>query len=1026
MTLSGLAVARPVTTVMLTLIAVLLGLVALLRIPVDLLPEIEAPALTIAVDYANASPQTMEELVTRLVERAVAATPGLEKILSVSAEGESNVTLYFAWGTDIDAAANDVRDALLSEADELPEEAERPQIFKFDSADIPILVLGIASRIDPVALRRIIDNHLLYRIQQVPGVAATEVWGGPQREIQVNLDYRQLLALELSLLDIEQALEAANGNQPAGSIFLGDREVTLRTPGRLESLAVLEGLTLAQVDGAPIALEQIADVADTVARQERLIRINGDPGVRMAVRKQSGANTVQVTERVLAEVARLNREYPQLEITPYFDTAGFIERSIANVSTALLYGSVLAVLVLLVFLGNPRATLVIATAIPVSLIATFALMFFNGYTINLMTLGGLALGVGMMVDCAIVVLENIVRRRDELGEAPAMAAVAGSNEIALAVVASTLTTLAIFIPMLFARELVGQLFRQLAIVVAFALLCSLLVALTLVPMLASRGGVAGVGHSGRLGSWVATRIEALQQAYRRGLEWALGHPRSVLGVTTLLLVAALAAIPLLGTEFMPGTDEGEVRVALEMPLGTKLDVMDRQARRVEAIVRREVPDALSVVADVGAVGYGASAGAQADIRIELPPADARSRSSAEVAADLREAIGALPATTVRVRTREPFFMRMLQGGRSEGESLAVEVRGYDFAVIDRLSAKVRDAVAGIDGVTDVRLPRSGGEPQRLILVDRARAADVGVSVAAVGRTVETAIAGVTAGYFLDDGDEVRILLKLAHNRQVSPEQILELPVPRAGGGTVRLGNVAHIEKARGPVLIERKNQQRLNTVYVNIAGRDLGSVAADVQAALATIPRPANYEMVVAGAYEEQVKTFRQMGINVALALLLVYMVIACLYESLRDPIIVMVSVPLALIGVVAMLLATNTTLNAQSLIGCLMLIGIVVNNAILIVDQANSLHRQGRSAREAAREAGRRRLRPILMTAATTILALIPLAIGAGEGGNVQAPLARAVIGGLLSSTLITLIVIPVVYTGFHRAWPPLRARAA
>ncbi|WP_043770249.1 efflux RND transporter permease subunit [Algiphilus aromaticivorans] len=1025
MNLPAAAVARPVTTVMVVLIAVLLGAIALTRIPVDLLPDIESPVLNIQVEYANAAPQTMEELVTRVIEQAVASTPGLEEMRSESKEGESEVTLRFAWGTDIDVASNDVRDRLFSEVDELPEDAGRPRIRKFDSADTPIMLLGISSPIDPVALRRLIDNRLLYRIQQVPGVAAAETWGGPEREIQVNLDIDKVEALELSLVDVGDALEAANRNLPAGSIELQGREIRLRTPGRIASLDELRATVVAERAGEPITVGDIASVADTQMRENRLIRINDEAGVRMAVRKQSGANTVEVSQRILDEVERLNEELPQVAIMPFFDSAGFIERAIANVTRSLLYGSVLAVLVLMLFLGNPRATMVIATAIPVSLISTFALIYFSGFTINLMTLGGLALGVGLMVDSAIVVLENIMRRRQEDGEGLRASAERGGNEVAAAIVASTLTTLAIFIPMLFATEIAGQLFRELAVVVAFALACALMVALTLVPMLTARYVPAGGGLKTRWlqapAAAIARRYAALQTSYRDALEGALARPRRVVAVVVLLFAGAVAALPLLGSEFMPASDEGEVRVDLEMPLGTTLEIMDRQTRRAEAIIREVVPERRSMVTSVESEG-----GTEADIRIELPPTGARERSSAEVAAALREAVTGLPDTTVRVRVREPFFLRWLSRGLSEGEALGVEVRGYDFATLDRLTEQVRETLTGIDGITDLRVPRTGGEPQRLIVIDRGRAADLGVSVESVGRTVETAIAGNTSGYFLDQGDEVRILLKLAENRSIAPERILDLPVPARNGRMVPLGAVAELREASGPVEIQRENQQRMNVVFANIAGRDLGSVAEDVQAALAEIPRPANYELALTGEYEAQQAAFGAMALNVALALLLVYMVMACLYESLRDPVIVMVTVPMALIGVVVMLLATGTALSAQSLVGCLMLIGIVVNNAILIVDQANLMQGEGRDALDAVREAGRRRLRPILMTAATTILALVPLAVGVGEGADAQAPLARAVIGGLISSTLITLIIIPVVYAGFHGAWPARGAKPA
>lgn len=1025
--LPAFAVARPITTCMIMAIALLLGGVALWRLPVDLLPDIETPTLTISVDYENAAPETMEELVTRRVEQAVAATPGLEEMESTSVEGTADVTLRFGWGVDIDAAANDVRDRLFSELDELPDEASRPRLRKFDTADLPVMGLGLASTIDPIELRRLIDNQLSYRLQQIPGVAAVEIWGEPEREIQVNLDLDRVRALNLSLTDIRDTLAAANRNLPAGSIEIGNQELVLRTPGRFDDLDDLRRAVVLVREGTPITLGDIATVVDTQQREERLIRINGERGVRMGVRKQSGANTVEVAERLVDEIGELNREFPQVRITSYFNTADYINRSIANVSRALIYGSVLAFVVLLVFLGHLRAALAVSLAIPVSLIATFGLMYGAGYTVNLMTLGGLALGVGMMVDSAIVVLENIQRRRSELGEDRLAAAVAGTGEIAGAILASTLTTLAIFIPMLFARELAGQLFRELAVVVAFALACSLAVALTIMPMLTAR--VVGTRRPPRsavvkgLFAQAGRAYDGLHDGYRRALDGALAAPRRVVALAVLASLAALVGFTQLGTEFMPASDEGEVRVDLEMPPGTRLALMDAQTHKAEAVVRREVPEATSVVTSVGSGGYRADAGAEADIRIELPPTSARERSSAEVAAALRTAIGTLADTDVRVRVREPFFFRMLDAG-SDDESLQVEVRGYDFDVLERLSKQLQAAITDVDGITDVRASRSGGAPQRDIVIDRDAAADRGVTVEAIGETVETAIAGTNAGYFLDDGDEVRIRVQLTDPMQVAPGQVLDLPVPVAGSDArVRLGDVASVVEAVGPIVIERKNQQRLITVYANVAGRDLGSVVEDVQGALADIALPANYDMQLVGEYEEQVEAFRELGINVVLAMLLVYMVMACLYESLVDPLIVMVTVPLALIGVVVTLAATGTSLNSQSLLGCLMLIGIVVNNAILIVDQANALQHEGLDALTAVREAGRRRLRPILMTAATTVFALVPLAIGAGEGSESQAPLARAVIGGLTTATLITLVVIPVVYAGVHRAWPARRS---
>ena len=1017
MNLPRFSVARPVLTSMVTLIAVVLGSMALSRLPVDLLPDIEYPFVTVNVAYPNASPQAMEELVAKPIENAVATVQGIEEITSSMSEGVANVRLRFAWGTNLGFAAMDVRDAIDEEYEDPPEGAERPQIRKFDTSDAPIMLIGVFSEIDPIALRSLIDNRLAYRVQQVPGVAQVDLWGGPEREIQVRLRPERVQALDLSLATVVETLRESNLNRPGGSIERGYSEYTVRVPGRYDSLAEMRDEVVAVRDGAPVRLGQVAEIADTQKRVTRIIRINGEPGIRMAVRKQSGANTVEVAERLRAELERMNAAFPQVDMRALFDTSEYIERSIRNATLAMLAGAILAVLVLLVFLRNLRATLVVATAIPVSVITTFALVFFGGFSLNLMTLGGLALGVGLMVDSAIVVLENIVRRHEADRETAEASAERGAAEVAAPVVAGTLTTIAIFVPMFFAQGLTGQLFRQLAFVVAFALGCALLVALTVVPMLSARLLRARDRAAPRplrgLGERIGAGLRRLEAAYVALLDRLLGRVWHVVGAAALALAAAAAAVPLLGTEFMPSTDEGEVEIDVEMPPGTRLQTVERATGKAGAVVREQVPERINTVTSIGSSSYRPSASAEGEIRVSLPPRSARERSSAEVAADLRAAIGAIPGAEVRVRARRPFFMRALSSGDA---ALAIEVRGYEFDTLTSLSREVQRRIRGVDGLTDARLSREGGDEQQLIRVDRNRAADQGVRVAAIAETVETAVSGRIASRFLDQGDEVDIRVQFRGNETLAPRELLDLRVPAADGELVRVGNVARLARDEGPVVIDRKDQTRVVEVRANVAGRDMGSVVADVRTALAGIPVPDNYDILIAGDYEEQQSAFASLIAQLALAVVLVYMVMASLYESYRDPLIVMGSVPLALIGVVAALFVTGTTLNAQSLMGCVILIGIVVNNAILIVDQSNRLRAEGEALRDAIREAGRRRLRPILMTALTTILALLPLAIGAGEGGETQAPLGRAVVGGLLFSTLITLVLIPVIYERVHR----------
>ena len=1015
MSLARFSVGRPVFTTMATLIVVIVGGVALRRLPIDLMPDVADPTLTVRTEYENAAPEEVEELITRQVEQAVAAVPGVQELTSVSAEGRSDVRVTFAWGSDLDVAANDIRDRIDRIADDLPEEASRPQLRKFDAAAFPILVFGISSRLDPIALRTFIEDNVLYRLERLPGVATVEIFGGLEREIRVEVDPDKIKALDLPLDRILDALEAANVNLPAGGIERGQLEVTVRAPGHFRDLEELRDTIVAVRSGAPIRLRQIAEVSDTHRKVNRLIRINGQPGVRLGVRKQSGTNTVEVAQAVLKEAERVNADYPQIDVVPVTDTSAYIQRSIDNVNSTVLWGGGLAVLVLLFFLRDVRSTAVIATAIPISIVATFGLLYFGGFTLNLMTLGGLALGVGMMVDNAIVVLENIVRVRAEETPDRRAASIRGSGQVWGAIVASTITTIVVFLPLVFVRGQTGLLFRQLGYVVSFSLVCSLVVALTLVPMLAARLLAKGEGGGrGFLGRLVGGGLEAMAEAYRALLVGALRWRWAVLLVVAAAFAGSLELAKKLGTEFLPATDEGEVRVTAEMEVGTRIEVVDRETAEIEKIVREEVPEALHTVVNIGPSFRSATVASEGEIRVTLVPATQRTRSSDEIAAALRRKLTNRPGMVVRARAGQGLFV--LRIGFEEQNSLVIDIRGHEFETLHKVAAEVQRAVARVPGVVDVRLSSQAGAPETLLRIDRDRAADLGLTVSKLAGTLETAIAGSDAGDYREGGDEVRILLKVEGSERMPIDEILDFTVTNDVGEQVVLRNVVEPDPHRGPVVIDRKNQQRIVIATAGIERRDLGSVARDVQAELRKIPMPRGYDVALAGDFEEQQEAFGELMMGLFLSLILVYMVMACLYESLVDPLVVMFSVPFAAIGVVVTLFLTDTTFNVQSFIGCIMLGGIVVNNAILLVDQAASLRREGKTPHDAVVEAGRRRLRPILMTTLTTVLGLLPLALGIGEGAEAQAPMARAVVGGLTSSTLITLVVVPIVYVLVHR----------
>ena len=706
-------------------------------------------------------------------------------------------------------------------------------------------------------------------------------------------------------------------------------------------------------------------------------------------------------------------------VTKFIDTADYIQRSIKNVGQSILYGGALALLVLLFFLRNIRSTAIIATAIPLSGIATFALMYFSGFTLNLMTLGGLALGIGMLVDNAIVVLENIYRLR-ESGLGGEQAAVDGSEEVTSAIIASTLTTLVVFLPLIFVQGMSGVMFKQLAYVVSFSLACSLAVALTLVPMLAalvlkpaktadsSTATWAQKGH-GIIGRYL-TRME---DGYSSLLEFALNNRKSVVIGSLLILIASLILIPLVGVEFMPSADEGEVRVSAEMQVGTRVDVIDKIFDGIQATVNREVPEARNTVSFLGGTSWRATGSHTGQMRIALKPEAERTRSSEEIAADLRRKLVNIPG--VKIRTRQGMGLFILRMGSRDLEKVQVEIRGHDLRVAEALARRIKTVVESVDGVTDVQLSRESGRPEELIIVDRQKAAAMKLTVSQIANMLQTVLSGTRASNYREAGDEFRILVKLRDAERMSIREILDLTLTNADGDPVVLRNVVKITEREGPVIIQRKDQQRIVTVAANISGRDMGSILTDVRKGLRTIPVPGDFSIALGGDYEEQQKAFRELLLSFVLAIVLVYMVMASLYESLRDPFVVMFSVPFAAIGVILMLLATRTTFNVQTFIGCIMLGGIVVNNAILLVDHINLLRRRdGMPLKEAVVEAGRRRLRPILMTALTTMLALTPLAMGMGEGGEAQAPMARAVIGGLLSANLITLLLVPTVYSIF------------
>ena len=1016
MNLPDFSIRRPVTILMGCMIAVLLGAIAFVQIPVDLMPDIVFPTLSVSVDYEGVAPEEMETLVTRPLEEAFAAAPGVERLTSRSSEGRSFIRVEFGFGTNLDEAANELRTRMDRRRQALPEDMDPPTIFKFDATQFPIMFLSLSSaEMDAKELRHFAEKSLQFRLERVPGVAQFTVRGGLRRQIHVNLDLKKLRALELSVAQVVQTLRSENLNKPVGPVREGRFEVLLRTDGEFTNLTDILNVGVTTRNGVPVYLRDIATVEDSHEDIRYFVAVNGNPAVQMMVYKQSGANTVAVSDEVWKEISRIHRDYPNVKVIATRDTADFIRASISNLRDAALMGSGLAVVVLMFFLRSMSSTMIIGTAIPVSVIATFSLMYFNGFTLNIISFGGLALGVGMLVDNAIVVLENIFRHREK-GKPLKEASLIGSNEVATAITASTLTTIAVFVPVLFMGGISAQSFQQLAYVVSFSLLCSLVAALTVVPVLCSRFlRIKQPGDSiSAVNSLVGRAHTAMDDRYAHILTWAIDHRKTIGASALALFVGSLYLGSLIGVELQPQADEGEVRVAIELEPGTHVSVTEGIVQDIAKVVRKNVPeiDTISTESGTNPRPFRPSGMNTGSLRIQLVEQAQRDRTAQQVAGQIRGLIQTRPGMLVRTRIGGGMLSRLTSLGGDDNDRLSVEIRGHEVEVTQSLANQVRDAMMSTPGVASAQVSRRPGQPEMVISVDRAKATSLGLRVAEVADTLETAIGGTRASMYREEGDEYDIVVRLQEKDRLDLDQVGQIPVRTPDGQTLPAESIVRMQRQEGPIEINRADQQRVISVTGTIADRDLGSVVGDLEESLGGIPKPAGYELRFGGEWEEQQEAFRAMLFAAILALVLVYMVMASQFESLRDPFIILFSIPLASIGVVLILLLTKTTFNVQGFLGVIVLVGIVVNNAIVLIDYTNLLRReQDYGLRDAVLTAGRRRLRPILMTTITTVLALIPMALGLGEGGEMQAPMARVVIGGLTTSTMITLLIIPIIY---------------
>jgi len=1014
-----IATRRRVAISMAAVTLVLFGLIALRDLNVDLLPELSYPTLTVRTEYQGAAPEEIEILLTRPVEEAVGVVKNVRAIRSVSRSGQSDVILEFAWGTDMDLAGLDVREKL--EVLQLPVQAGRPALLRFNPATDPIMRLalvasgeGAESERTLKALRRFADEEVRKRLEPVEGVAAVKISGGMEDEIQVEIDQKKMAQLKISLTELSSRLAAENVNVSAGRLEQGTQRYLVRTINQFASVEEIGDMIVSPGTQRPVYLRDIARVHAGFTERKAIIRLNGQEAVELAVYKEGDANTVAVARAMKGQLETLREGLPEgMSLETVDDQSIFIDRAISEVVNAAIFGGLLAILVLFAFLRNFWFTFTIALSIPVSIIATFFLMGQAGISLNIMSLGGIALATGLLVDNAIVVLENISRYRAQ-GLAPVKAALRGASEVGSAVIASTLTTIAVFLPLAFVEGVAGQLFKDQALTVAFALIVSLGVAMTLIPMMAAMGGRRlfrgkdGPERKVRFsGAGFGRRV---LKVYDSLLHWSLQHPVSVLVVAVVMLVGSILAIRSMGTELLPPFEQGRFEVALESAPGTPLEETDRIQGRLQAMATEQ--SGVDYVYTVAGSGN----------RIDANPTESGENyaemlvamQAGTTAEEERSLIARLRASARGLAGLEATFSapKLL----SFDKPLEIEVYGYSLSQLKQVSAEIVKRMRDSDRFADIESSVELGHPEIQIFFDQERAASLGLTVKELSDLVVGKIRGEVATRYNWRDRKIDVLVRVSENERQSIEAVRNLIVNPASEHPVPLSAVAEIKVGEGPAEIRRGDQERMALIEANLAYGDLGAAVIETEALLADLQVPPGMSVSITGQSEEMAASFRSLMFALALAVFLVYLVMASQFESLLHPLVILLAIPLALVGVALALWLTDTSLSVIVFIGLIMLAGIVVNNAIVLVDLINQLREQGRDRISAITEAAQLRFRPIMMTSLTTVLGLVPMALGLGEGAEMRTPMAVTVIGGLLVSTLLTLVVVPVMYAVMDR----------
>ncbi len=1011
---------RPVSVIVIVAVILILGFFSFSRTSVDLLPEMNFPMAAVITSYSGAGPEEVESQITKTMEGSLNSLSGITEIQSTSSEGSSVILVMFDWGTNMDSAMLDIRENISFIESFLPTGAGKPMVVKMDPNMMPIMQIGVSGGENLEQLQDIAEDIIEPRLSRIPEIASVYITGGNVRQVSVEVDPVKLENYKLSLAQVVSVLQAENFNMSGGQYEQGQRKYYVRNLQQFESTADIEDVRILTSTGQALRLADIAVIKDGYEEATQYTRVNGEPAVGIHCMKQTGANTVSASKQVLAELDKIKTELDlDLEISVVMDQAEYIKQSIQNTEKMILEGALLAILVIFLFLRNWRSTFIIFMSIPISIITTFILMYFTKSTVNLITMGGLALGVGRIVDDSIVVFENIYRHR-QMGEPRMQAAQKGASEVGGAVIAATLTIIAVFAPIAYVQGLTSILFKPLAIVICCSIVASLFVSLTIIPLLASRMltdetmeklSALNIGEGKKPTDRFSRWIDGLSERYSRLLQASLKRRRRVVIIVTVILFASLAMIPLVGAEFMPAMDTGEISINIEMDKGSTISSTDEVSRQVEERLH-DLPEVDLLFDSVGSSSVMLmGSGSHTDVStmyVKLCPRNQRSKDVNEMTEEIRQMLSDIPGAKIEVSVMDS------SGGMMSGSSSAItiQVTGDDLQVLKDLSTQITEVVRNVPGTREVVSSLNDGTPELQIHIDRDRAAAYGLTPMQVSSTINSAMQGTVATQYRTEGEEVDVKVLYDSDQVQDIDYLKNLTIYNTMGINVKLSQIASFTVEQGPISIDRQDQVRIASISGSLLNRDLKSVMDDIKTGVDKIQLPAGYEVEYAGQNQQMMDTFGDLALALLLAIILVYAVMAVQYESFFSPFVIMFSVPTAIIGIILALLLTGRALSVPAFIGMIMLVGVAVSNAIVFVDYLKQQIDKGMDRDEAIIETGRVRLRPILMTAFSTILAMVPLALGLGEGGEYQAPLATVVIGGLLISTLITLVLVPVVYS--------------